>query len=231
MKYFMFVDIKKVNLDNLNLIKLNELFPKINIAIEGNEVTYKDKNNEKILFEKYIEDLNNLKFSEIFFSGNGYHHEFIGYKFFSNDIVLILIKNSFDLYSDFSFYEKNEGIDYMKIVNDYIFNQIDLNNYNISGYKFYLYFFINALIIKFKKELYNNGIIIKIIDDKIDDFINNYIKQTKSINNDKDKFIFIYSLLFEGHSAVLMDINGFFYLFDSSHYFKDKMNMIKMISI
>ena len=222
----MFVDIKKVNLDNLNLIKLNEFFPKINIRIEGNEVTYEDKNKEKILIEKYIEDKNNLKFSEIYFSGNGYNQEFIGYKFFSNDIVLIIIKNSFDLYSDFSFYEKNEGLDYMKIINDYIFSQIDLNNYNISGYKLYLYFFINALIIKLKNELFNNGIKIKIIDDKIDDFINNYIKQTKSIYNDKDKFIFIYSLLFKGHSAVLVDITGILYLFDPSHYFNDKMNII-----
>ena len=222
----MFVDIKKVNLDNLNLIKLNEFFPKINIKIEGNEVTYEDKNKEKILIEKYIEDKNNLKFSEIYFSGNGYNQEFIGYKFFSNDIVLIIIKNSFDLYSDFSFYEKNEGLDYMKIINDYIFSQIDLNNYNISGYKLYLYFFINALIIKLKNELFNNGIKIKIIDDKIDDFINNYIKQTKSIYNDKDKFIFIYSLLFKGHSAVLVDITGILYLFDPSHYFNDKMNII-----
>jgi hypothetical protein len=226
MKYFMFVDIKKVNLDNLNLIKLNEFFPKINIRIEGNEVTYEDKNKEKILIEKYIEDKNNLKFSEIYFSGNGYNQEFIGYKFFSNDIVLIIIKNSFDLYSDFSFYEKNEGLDYMKIINDYIFSQIDLNNYNISGYKLYLYFFINALIIKLKNELFNNGIKIKIINDKIDDFINNYIKQTKSIYNDKDKFIFIYSLLFKGHSAVLVDITGILYLFDPSHYFNDKMNII-----
>lgn len=222
----MFVDIKKVNLDNLNLIKLNEFFPKINIRIEGNEVTYEDKNKEKILIEKYIEDKNNLKFSEIYFSGNGYNQEFIGYKFFSNDIVLIIIKNSFDLYSDFSFYEKNEGLDYMKIINDYIFSQIDLNNYNISGYKLYLYFFINALIIKLKNELFNNGIKIKIINDKIDDFINNYIKQTKSIYNDKDKFIFIYSLLFKGHSAVLVDITGILYLFDPSHYFNDKMNII-----
>lgn len=208
------------------MIKLNEFFPKINIRIEGNEVTYEDKNKEKILIEKYIEDKNNLKFSEIYFSGNGYNQEFIGYKFFSNDIVLIIIKNSFDLYSDFSFYEQNEGLDYMKIINDYIFSQIDLNNYNISGYKLYLYFFINALIIKLKNELFNNGIKIKIIDDKIDDFINNYIKQTKSIYNDKDKFIFIYSLLFKGHSAVLVDITGILYLFDPSHYFNDKMNII-----
>lgn len=37
MKYFMFVDIKNVNLDNLVLEKLQELFPNINITITENE--------------------------------------------------------------------------------------------------------------------------------------------------------------------------------------------------
>ena len=37
MKYFMFVDIKNVNLDNLVLEKLQELFPNINITMTENE--------------------------------------------------------------------------------------------------------------------------------------------------------------------------------------------------
>ncbi len=129
MKYFMFVDIKKVNLDNLNLEKLKKLFPNIEITITGNEVTYKDK--EKTLLEYFYEDPNNLKFSNIYFTGNGYNREFIGYKFFSEDFVLILIKNSFELFSDFSFYEIDENLDYMEIINNYIFNKIYLNKYNI----------------------------------------------------------------------------------------------------
>lgn len=223
MKYFMFVDIKKVNLDNLNLEILKDLFPKIDITITGNVVTYKDK--EKILLEEFYEDINNLKFSTLYFTGNGYNQEFIGYKFFSKDIVLILIKNSFELFSDFSFYEIDEKLDYMDIINNYIFNKIDLNKYNITGYKNYIYFYINALIIKNKNELNDNGIIIKIIDDKIDDFLNNYINQKKSIKN-YDNFIFIYCLLFKGHSAVLVDIDEIFFLFDSSHYYEEKMNKI-----
>lgn len=223
MKYFMFVDIQKVNLDNLNIVKLNKIFPKINITIRGNEVTYKDK--EKTLIEVYHEDLNKLKYSEIYFSSKEYDQEFIGYKFFSNDIVLILIKSSYNLFSDFSFYEMNEEIDYIEIVNNQIFNKIDLNKYNVSGYKFYIYFYINALIIKLKDKLRDDGIIIKIIDDKIDDFVDNYINQAKSIKN-AEKFIFIYSLLFKEHSAVLVDITGVLYLFDPSHYFEGKKNII-----
>lgn len=223
MKYFMFVDIKKVNLDNLNLEKLKKLFPNIEITITGNEVTYKDK--EKTLLEYFYEDPNNLKFSNIYFTGNGYNREFIGYKFFSEDFVLILIKNSFELFSDFSFYEIDKNLDYMEIINNYIFNKIDLNKYNITGYKNYIYFYINALIIKYKNELNNNKIIIKIIDDTIDDFINNYINQKKYIENYED-FIFIYCLIINGHSAVLVDINGYFYLFDSSYYYIDENNKI-----
>ena len=223
MEYFMFVDIRNVNLENLNIVKLNKIFPKINITIRGSEVTYKDK--DKTLIEVYHEDLNNLKYSEIFFTSNEYNHEFIGYKFYSKDIVLMLIKNSYNLYSDFSFYEMNKEIDYLDIVNNQIFNKIDLNKYNVSGYKFYIYFYINALIIKLKDKLGDDGIIIKIIDEKIDDFVGNYINQAKSIKN-AENFIFIYSLLLKEHSAVLIDITGVLYLFDPSHYFEEKKNII-----
>ena len=224
MKYFMFVDIKNVNLDNLVLEKLQELFPNINITMtENEEVVYKDKG--KILLEKFHKDSNNLGYSTIYFTTEEYNLDFIGYKFFSKDIVLILIKNSIELFSDFSFYEMNEKLDYMKIINNHIFNKIDLNKYNIDGYKHYIYFYINALIIKLKDELQNNGIIIKIIDENIDDFIDNHINQIKNINNN-NTFIFIYCLLFQEHSAVLINIAEKLYLFDSSHYFKQKKNTI-----
>ena len=109
-----------------------------------------------------------------------------------------------------------------------MFDKIDYNNYNIKGYKYYVYFYIYSLYKnnKKEKELKSNNIFIRIVDDEIDDYIENYIKFSK-LETDKNKnYIYIYMLMIKQHTAILINIKDSYYLFDSSYYFESKLEYI-----
>ena len=224
-------------------------------------------------FEEYfLEVENDFNCSQIVYSRIPYKEEFLGYKFYCNDKIIILSKELNRYSSDFIFHEvntnnnkdqnndsKNDKTDnnknnkdinkainndkkkidnknndcknngdnennddyYYNFVKTNLFDKIDYKDYNIKGYLFYVYFYIYSLYKnnKKEKELKNNNIFIKIVDDKIDDYIINHINISKrEIINLKD-YIYIYMLTIKEHCAVLINFNDSYFLFDSSYCF------------
>lgn len=227
-------------------------------------------------FEEYFlndenSEENKFHISQIQYSGNLYEEEFLGYKFYCNDKILILSRELNKYSSNFTFHEvnikdnnnksdnKNNNDDKNKDINKYnkidnknddyknnhnnddnnngyyynflrtnLFDKIDYNNYNIQGYKYYIYFYIYSLYKnnKKEKELNSNNIFIRIVDDEIDEYIENFIKFSKLEIDKYNNYIYIYMLAIKQHSAILINITGTYYLFDPSHYFTSKLEYI-----
>ena len=184
----------------------------------------------------------------------------MGFKFYSNDKILILFKGLNKYSSNFTFYEINDGNkdnnkqnnnikdkknynkneyknnnsdneknkDYYNFIMTNIFNKIDYHKYDIGGYKYYIYFYIYSLYNnnEKKKELNENKIIIKIVDDQIDECVNNLINISKFTNFKYKEYIYIYILLLKKHCGILINIKDSFYLFDSSYFFIPKLKNI-----
>ena len=248
---------------------------KINIEKEYGSLSY-----EGHKFEEYFLDVeNNFNCSKIVYSRTPYKEEFLGFKFYCNDKIIVLSKELNKYSSNFIFYEvntnnnkdhnndikndktennknnkdnnkainndkkkienknndcknnkNNENIDdyYYKFLKTNLFDKINYKDYDIQGYLFYVYFYIYSLYKnnKKEKELKNNNIFIKIVDDKIDDYIMNHINISKrEIINPKD-YIFIYVLAIKEHCAVLINFNDSYYLFDSSYCFVNNLENI-----
>lgn len=223
-KCFIIPDISNINDDIFEINKTNQnIDPKIQIFDKKKKVKYQD--NNKIIKEYFFEDKNSLLFSFIKYTGDCFDNELIGYKFCyeinNKKDNIILIKNPIDYYPNFIFYNNlNKNI--QEIVQKHIFQKIDYNNFNIGGSKIYLYFYLTIFEIKNKKELNENKIKIIVIDEIIDSYIPNYIKQKKSNNINEDDYLNIYLLLFKEHVGILFFFNDNFYLFDSSLYFISK---------
>ena len=222
---------------------------------------------------------NNFNCSRIVYSRTPYKEEFLGFKFYCNDKIIVLSKELNKYSSNFIFHEvntnnnkdhnndikndktennknnkdnnkainngkkkidnknndcknnkNNENIDdyYYKFLKTNLFDKINYEDYDIQGYLFYVYFYIYSFYKnnKKEKELKNNNIFIKIVDDKIDDYIMNHINISKrEIINPKD-YIFIYVLAIKEHCAVLINFNDSYYLFDSSYCFVNNLENI-----
>lgn len=82
---------------------------------------------------------------------------------------------------------------------------------------------------KKKKELNENKIIIKIVDDQIDECVQNLINISKFTNFKYNEYIYIYILLLKKHCAILINIKDSFYLYDSSYFFMPKLKNIFML--
>ena len=284
---------------NINLLKANNnddyheeikkqfnLDAKTKITIEKDygSLSYKEHK-----FEEYFLDVENgFNCSTIDYSRIPYKEEFLGFKFYCNNKIIILTKELNKYSSNFIFDEividnntdqnndirndntdnnkdhnndhnydikngcsdnnknnkdinkvinnakniidnKNNDCKNNKNNNDYyynflktnLFDKINYEDYNLKGYIFYVYFYIYSLYknTQKEKELKKNNIFIKIVDDTIDDYIMNYINiSKKEITNFKD-YIYIFMLAIKQHCAILIDINGSYYLFDSSYSF------------
>ena len=123
---------------------------------------------------------------------------------------------------------KNNNDYYYNFLKANLFDKIDYQDYNIKGYIFYVYFYIYSLYknTEKEKELKKNNIFIKIVDDKIDDYIINYINISKKEIVNCNDYIYIFMLVIKEHCAVLIDINGKYFLFDSSYYFVNNLENI-----
>ena len=282
---------------NINLIKidkeknLDEEEIKKSFGLKSDSKIYINKDfglisygNHK--FEEYFLDDENCEdnkysISKIQYSGTFYKEEFLGFKFYCNDKILVLSKELNKYSTNFTFHEvnvkdninkndnknnndnntdinKNINSDKNKDTNKYnkidnnnddyknnynnneknneyyynfirtnLFDKIDYNNYNIQGYKYYIYFYVYSLYKNSKKEkqLKNHNIFIRIIDDEIDEYILNYIKFSQLEIKNKN-YIYIYMIIIKQHCSILIDINGSYYLFDSSYYFISKLKNI-----
>lgn len=293
---------------NLNLLKMNdneksnseviikqfnlEHNTKINIDKDFGSLSYEDHK-----FEEYFLNVDNdFNCSKILYSRIPYKEEFLGFKFYCNDKIIILIRELRKYSFNFIFHEvntkdnnkdhnndiknvkndnnkdynndikndktdnnkehnndikndnteKNNKIDnknndsknnknnennneyYYNFLKANLFDKIDYQDYNIKGYKYYAYFYIYSLFknTEKEKELRKNNIFIKIIDDEIDEYIKNYINFSKEEMAGCNDYIYIYMLIIKEHCAVLIDINGSFFLFDSSYYFIFKLENI-----
>lgn len=225
-EYFLFNDISKINDDIFDIKNKEKIDPKVKINFNKKKVIY--QNNYKIVKEYFNEDINSLFFSFINYTGDDLNNELIGYKFcYEKDNKkdnIILIKSPFDYYPKFFFYNThNKNIE--EIVKKYIFEKIDYNKYSIGGSKIYIYFYLNILLINKEEQLKEKKIKIIIIDENIDSFIPNYIK------DNEDDYLYIYLLLFKEHIGTLFFFNSKYFLFDSSLYFKSNFeNIFKTLS-
>ena len=245
--YIKSVNLKMIRQKELEIDYIKKLLNvKSNVKITQNEDMISFNLDKQTIKEYYINDENYLICSIIKFDGKKYHEEFLGFKFYCNDKVLILIKGLSKYSSNFTFYEINDGNkndnkqnnnnnnennkDYYNFIITNIFNKIDYHKYDIGGHKYYIYFYIYSLYNnnEKKKELNKNKIIIKIIDDQIDECVINLINIEKYTNSNYEKYIYIYILLLKHHCAILINIKNSFYLFDSSYFFIPKLKNIFM---
>ena len=245
--YIKSVNLKMIRQKELEIDYIKKLLNvKSNVKITQNEDMISFNLDKQTIKEYYINDENYLICSIIKFDGKKYHEEFLGFKFYCNDKVLILIKGLSKYSSNFTFYEINDGNkndnkqnnnnnnennkDYYNFIITNIFNKIDYHKYDIGGHKYYIYFYIYSLYNnnEKKKELNKNKIIIKIIDDQIDECVINLINIEKFTNSNYEKYIYIYILLLKHHCAILINIKNSFYLFDSSYFFIPKLKNIFM---
>lgn len=260
--YIKSVNLKMIceqNLEIDNIKKLLNIKSNVKITLKQDMISF--NLDDQTIGEYFINDENHLICSLIKFDGKKYHEEFLGYKFYSNDKVLILFKGLSKYSSNFTFYEINDGNkdnnkqnnnikdkknynkneyknnndneknkDYYNFIITNIFNKIDYHKYDIGGYKYYIYFYIYSLYNnnEKKKELNENKIIIKIVDDQIDECVNNLINISKFTNIKYKEYIYIYILLLKKHCAILINIKDSFYLFDSSYFFIPKLKNIFM---
>ena len=245
--YIKSVNLKMIRQKELEIDYIKKLLNvKSNVKITQNQDMISFNLDKQTIKEYYINDENYLICSIIKFDGKKYHEEFLGFKFYCNDKVLILIKGLSKYSSNFTFYEINDGNkndnkqnnnnnnennkDYYNFIITNIFNKIDYHKYDIGGHKYYIYFYIYSLYNnnEKKKELNKNKIIIKIIDDQIDECVINLINIEKFTNSNYEKYIYIYILLLKHHCAILINIKNSFYLFDSSYFFIPKLKNIFM---
>jgi len=113
------------NLDIDNIKKLLKIKSNVKITLKQDMISF--NLDDQTIGEYFINDENNLICSLIQFDGKKYHKEFLGYKFYSNDKVLILFKGLSKYSSNFTFYEINDG---NKDNNNHNNNIKEIKNYN-----------------------------------------------------------------------------------------------------